>query len=159
MSRIDIDFESDDNVIVDTRPWTKPWPNIDFDSEAFWDGLRAHKFLLFRCKQCGAHYWPKSYCINHSPGDPRMGDMEWAEASGRGTVFSYNVVYYAFHPGFAEDIPYIHVCIETEEGPIVSSTLLQCDPDSVHVGMPVEVVYEDHPNEGFTMVRFRPRAA
>ena len=147
-----------DNVIVDERPWKKPWPNIDFDSEPFWDGLKQHKLLLWRCNQCGAHYWPKAYCINHDP-DPKMGNMEWAETSGRGTVFSYNVVYYVFHPGFAEDVPYIHVVVETEEGPILSSTLIDCDHEKVSVGMPVEVVYEDHPIEDFTMLRFRPRAA
>jgi uncharacterized OB-fold protein len=145
-----------DNVIVDTRPWTKPWPNIDWDSAEFWDGLKEHKLLLWHCPQCDAYYWPKAYCINHPPKDPKMSDMAWVETPGKGKVFSWNVVYYAFHPGFAEDVPYIQVCVEMDEGPIISSTLIDCDPDEVHVGMPVEAVYEDHRNEGFTMLRWRP---
>jgi uncharacterized OB-fold protein len=153
---VNIDVEFDSNVIVDGRPWKKPWPNIDFDSEPFWEGLKQHKLLLFRCKTCGAWYWPKAYCIN-CENDPKMGNMDWEESSGRGTVFSYNIVYYVFHPAFAEDVPYAHVVVEAEEGPILSSTLVQCNPEEVYVGMPVEVVYEDHPNEGFTMIRFRPR--
>lgn len=148
---------SQSNVIVDERPWKKPWPNIDFDSEPFWDGLKEHKFLLWHCKTCGAWYWPKSYCIKCDTIDPKMGNMAWEEASGRGKVFSVNVVYYVFHPGFAEDVPYAHIVMETEEGPLVSSTLVQGDPEKVEVGMPLEVAYEDHPNEGFTMLRFRPR--
>ncbi len=152
MSRSNI---AEDNVIVDTRPWKKPWPNIDFDSAPFWDGLKEHKFLLWTCKQCGAKYWPKAYCHNHAPGDPKMSDMEWTESPGKGKIFVWNAIYYVFHPGFAEEIPYIQVCVEMDEGPIVSSTLIDCSPDDVKVGMPVEAVYEDHPNEGFTMLRWR----
>lgn len=154
-----IDVEYDSNTIVDQRPWNKPWPNIDFDSEPFWEGLKQHRFLLFRCKNCGASYWPKAFCIKCDDNDPRYGNLEWQEASGRGTVFSYNIIYYVFHPGFADEVPYAQVVVETEEGPLLSSTLVQCDPESVYVGMPVEVVYEDHPNEGFTMLRWRPRTA
>jgi len=152
---VSIDLQSDKNVIVDTRPWTKPWPNIDFDIQPFWDGLKEHKFLLWRCNQCGEHYWPKAFCIKHDP-DPTMKSMQWVETSGRGKVFSYNIIYYAFHPGYAEDVPYAHLVVEMDEGPIVSSTLVWGDVEKVHVGMPVEVVYEDHPNEGFTMLRWRP---
>lgn len=152
------DAKLESNVIVDERPWTKPWPNIDFDTEAFWDGLMEHKFLLFRCRTCGAWYWPKAFCVKCDQNDPKFGNLEWQEASGRGTVFSWNTIYYSFHPGFAEDVPYTQVVVETEEGPLVSSTLIQCDPESVRVGMLVEVVYEDHPREEFTMLRWRPRS-
>ena len=148
---------SESNVIIDMSPWEKPWPNVDFDSEPFWEGLKQHKFLLFRCKKCGSWYWPKAFCIKCEKPDPTFGDMEWQEASGRGKVFSWNTIYYVFHHGFAEDVPYTQVVVETEEGPLVSSTLIQTDPESVYVGMPVEVVFEDHPNEEFTMLRFRPR--
>lgn len=153
-----IDVESDSNVIVDERPWNKPPPNIDYDSKPFWDGLKEHRFLVFRCKTCGAWYWPAAFCRNHR-NDPRMGNLGWEEASGRGTIFAMNVVHYVFHPGYAEDVPYAHVLVELEEGPLISSTLVQCDPEVAYVGMPVEVVFEDHPREGFTILRFRPRKA
>jgi len=53
------------NVIVSNEPWQKPLPNIDKDNEAFFDGLKKHKFLVWRCKKCGASYWPKAYCTQH----------------------------------------------------------------------------------------------
>ena len=115
--------------------------------------------MLFRSKNCGASYWPKAFCVKCDNNDPTFGNLEWQPASGRGTVFSWNTIYYVFHPGFAQDVPYTQVVVETDEGPLVSSTLVQCDPESVYVGMPVEVVFEDHPNEGFTMLRWRPRPA
>ena len=49
------------NVIVSNEPWKKPLPNIDKDNEAFYEGLKKHKFLVWRCKKCGASYWPKAY--------------------------------------------------------------------------------------------------
>jgi uncharacterized OB-fold protein len=148
---------SQSQVVVDNTPWEKPFPNIDFDSAPFWEGLQQHKFLLFRCQKDGSWYWPKAFCKVCKRPDPTFGDMKWEEASGRGTVFSWNTIYYVFHPGFAEDVPYTQVVVETEEGPLVSSTLVGVDPDNVKVGMPVEVFFEDHPREDFTMLRFRPR--
>ena len=39
---------SDANVIVRTEPWNKPLPNIDQDNAPFWEGLKQHKFLVWR---------------------------------------------------------------------------------------------------------------
>lgn len=153
-----LNVEPGSNVIVYERPWNKPFPSIDHDIRPFWDGLREHKFLLFRCKSCGAWYWPAAFCTQHD-NDPRMSNLAWEEASGRGTVFALSVVYIAFHPGFVEDLPYANLLIELEEGPMISSNLVQYDPEQAVVGMPVEVVFEDHPLEGFTLPKFRPRTA
>lgn len=149
---------SADNVRVIAEPFKKPLPNIDLDNKPFWDALREHKFVLFKCKSCGAHYWPKAYCRAHDLGDsePFMGNMEWTEASGKGKVFAFNIHHWAFEPGFKEEIPYVYALIELDEGPLISSNILDIDPGQVKVGMPVEIVYEDHPTEGFTLPKFRP---
>ena len=67
------------NVIVANEPWKKPLPNIDKDNEQFYEGLKQHKFLVWRCKTCGTSYWPKAYCIKHE-NEPFAANMEWAEA-------------------------------------------------------------------------------
>jgi uncharacterized OB-fold protein len=64
------------NVIVSNEPWKKPLPNIDKDNEAFFEGLKRHKLLVWRCKTCGASYWPKAYCQNH-PNEPRSTAITW----------------------------------------------------------------------------------
>jgi uncharacterized protein len=137
--------------------YNKPLPNIDLDNKPFWDGLAEHKFLLFRCKTCGAWYWPKAYCRNHE-NEPFMGNLEWTEASGRGKVFSFNIHHWAFHPGFKDDVPYAYALIETDEGPLISTMITGIPADQVKVGMPVEIVYEDHPDVGFTLPKARPIA-
>jgi uncharacterized protein len=144
------------NVIVSNAPWQKPLPNIDEDNAAFWDGLKQHKFLVWRCKTCGASYWPKAYCRHHD-NEPFAANMEWVESSGRGKVFAFNTHHAAFDAGFKDDGPFIYALIELDEGPLVSSTLIGTRmPKNVYdVGQKVEVVYEDHPAEGFTVPRFR----
>ncbi|MBI4332644.1 MAG: OB-fold domain-containing protein [Chloroflexi bacterium] len=134
--------------------FTKPLPDVDEDHRAFWDALRLHKFLLWTCKKCSARYWPVSLCRNH-PNDPFFDNMEWAEASGRGSVFAFNIHYTVFDPAFNEDVPYVFALIELEEGPLFPSNIVGCAPEEVGIGMPVEVTFEDT-IQGFTLPKFRP---
>lgn len=133
--------------------WNKPLPNIDRDNEEFWAGLARHEFLLWTCGQCGARYWPKSFCVNHD-NEPFAKEMSWKPASGKGTLFAFNVHHWAFHPGFADDVPYTYALIELDEGPLISSTIVGRQPTQSDVGHPVTVVYEDHCDAGFTLPRF-----
>lgn len=135
--------------------WTKPRPNIDEDIAPFWEGLNRHEFLLFTCEACGARYWPKSFCRNHE-NEPYFDNLSWRRASGRGTVFTYSVARVAFHPGFAGDIPYAYALVELDEGPMFGSRVVNCPPQDIHIGMPVRILYEDHPDEGFTLPLLEP---
>ena len=136
------------------QPYNKPLPNVDYDIKPFWDGCKEHKFKLFRCKVCGAWYWPVASCRNHK-NEPYMGNMEWVEASGRGKVFTFNIHHVAFNPVFKDDVPYVYALIELEEGPMFGTNIVGCEPGEVKVGMPVEVVFEDITEE-FTLPKFRP---
>lgn len=141
-------------VDVVAGPWNKPRPSIDDDSREFWDGLREHRLLLWRCGECGAWYWPKAYCREHPVG-PYAEGMGWTEASGLGTVFAVNWHHWAFHPGFADEVPYAYAIVELDEGPLISSTLVGDVPYGVPlVGRRCSIAYEDHPDEGFTLPRF-----
>lgn len=134
--------------------WNKPLPSVDEDMEPFWIALKEHKFKLFRCKKCGAWYWPVAFCRFHE-NDPLFGNMEWAEANGRGKVFAFNIHYRPFHPGFQNDVPYVYALIELDEGPIFGSQVIGCDVKEVYIGMPVAVVFEDITEE-FTLPKFKP---
>ena len=147
---------SDPQVINVASEWKKPRPSIDHDNEAFFEGLKQHKFLLWRCQDCGAWYWPKAYCQKHD-NKPFAANMEWVESSGRGRIFAFNIHHTAFHPGFRDEIPYYYALIELDEGPLISSTLTgdKRPKEIADVGQRVEVVYEDHPTEQFTLPKFR----
>jgi uncharacterized OB-fold protein len=134
--------------------YRKPRPNIDEDIRPFWEGLKRHEFLLFRCKECGAWYWPVAYCRNHE-NEPFMGNMQWQPASGRGRIFTFNVHRWAFDPAFKEDVPYVYALIELDEGPMFGTNIVGCRPEDIRIGQPVEITFEDHPEEGFTLPKAR----
>jgi hypothetical protein len=63
-----------------------------------------------------------------------------------------------YHPGFAASVPYAVVDVKLEEGPRITSNLVDCPVDAITVGMPVEVVFERLSPE-VTLPKFRPRRA
>lgn len=138
--------------------YRKPRPNVDEEILPFWEGLKRHEFLLLRCRTCGAWYWPAAYCRNHE-NEPFMGNMQWQPASGRGKVFTFNVHHWAFDPAFKEDVPYVYALIELDEGPMFGTNIVGCSPGDVKIGQPVEIIFEDHPEEGFTLPKARLASA
>jgi uncharacterized protein len=140
--------------MADAEAWGKPLPNIDADNEDFWEGLQRHEFLLWTCGTCGAAYWPKTYCRNHD-NERFAGNMSWVPAAGSGRLFAMNRHHWAFHPGFKDDVPYLYALVELDEGPLVSTTIVGRQPDDItDIGHRVRIVYEDHPDHGFTLPRF-----
>ena len=136
------------------KTYRKPLPYVDEDTAPFWESMKRHEFVLFRCKVCGAWYFPVTFCRNHKNA-PLFGNMEWAMASGKGKVFTFVIHHRAFDPAFADDVPYVFAEIETDEGPLIGSNVVGCDSSEVYIGMPVEVVFEDITEE-FTLPKFRP---
>lgn len=138
--------------------WTKPVPFIEQTLKPFWDGLKEHRFLLFRCNECGAWYWPATYCRNHR-NKPFFVSLSWTDASGKGKIISFNITRVAMRPAFKDDVPYVYALIQLNEGPILSSNIINCPPESVHIDMPVRVVYRDVPEIDMTIPYFEPDRA
>ncbi len=138
--------------------WTKPVPYIEETLKPFWNGLKEHRFLLFRCNECGEWYWPAAYCRHHR-NKPFFGSLSWQEASGCGKVITFNITKTAMRPAFKDDVPYVYALIKLNEGPIISSNIIECDPNSVYIDMPVRVIYRDVPEIGLTIPYFGPDIA
>jgi hypothetical protein len=87
---------------------------------------------------------------------PKCGswNAEWAKVSGKGKVYTYIVAHQLFHPGFFADGPYAVVIVGLEEGVRIVSNVVDCRPDDIYIGMPVEVVFDDVTEE-VTLPRFR----
>ncbi len=81
--------------------------------------------------------------------------MSWVPGSGRGTVHTYTVFHQPFDPSLADHVPYAIAVVALDEGPFFFTDLVECDPGDVHVGMPVEVVYETV-EESVSIPHFRP---
>jgi uncharacterized OB-fold protein len=132
----------------------KPLPNITAQNAPFWDGLRQHRFMVPQCQSCGDYHWvPYPACKTC-----QSEDLTWATTSGRATIWSYSVVHRGPAP-FNDDVPYVVALAKLSEEPrpcIVMANLIDGDPEAVHIGMPVEIVYEDVPGEDVTVFHFAP---
>jgi uncharacterized OB-fold protein len=130
----------------------KPLPLPDEDSKPFYDGAAEGKLMLMRCTACGTARIPS----RHHCDECLSADFEWFEASGRGTVRTFGVMHQRYHPGFADDIPYVVAIIELEEGPRMPANIIDTPTSEVRVGMEVSVAWEKHAD--VTIPRFRPLA-
>lgn len=117
-----------------TRP-DFPLPVPSEDGAEFWEHLHAGEFRIQQCASCARlQHPPRTVC----PGCGSA-EHEWAQMSGRGSVFSFVVTHQAVHPAFEGHTPYVTVLVELEEGPRLASNLLDVAVDEVRIGMPVQV--------------------
>jgi uncharacterized protein len=130
-------------------------PFVDPNMDAFWEGLKEHEFRVCRCTLCGRWWFPFTVCPEHDA-IPDFADMEWAAASGRGTVFAKGVVHQVVDKAFADEVPYVLAIMALEEGPFFPARLVDCDPDAVQIGDACQVVYVDSAEAGHTLPFFRP---
>lgn len=100
-----------------------PAPVIFPGDEPFWQAAREGRLLLKHCDRCErSHFYPRVHC-------PLCGHDEtrWREASGRGTVYSYSIVPRAPRPTAP-------VIVELEEGPRLSSVVVDADVHALRIG-------------------------
>lgn len=132
--------------------YKKPLPAITDINRPFWEATKRHELVAQRCPSCH-HLWlpPTGVC-------PRClsPNYKWVRLSGRGKVWSWVVFHQAFFKSFLDDIPYNVAYVELEEGPMLTTNLVDVRNEDIRVGMPVEVVFQDVTEE-VTLPRFRPR--
>jgi uncharacterized protein len=133
----------------------KPMPQIENKkvTAPFWDGARAHKLMMQRCKTCSNFiFYPREQCpVCFSQ------DLEWQEVSGKGRVYAYTNVFQPAHPAFNDEAPHCFAVVQLDEGSHLRlpTNIVGCAPDDVHVDMPVVVEYDDV-SPDWTLVKFRP---
>ena len=128
-----------------------PLPRPYQDTAEYWAAAREHRFVIQRCNSCGEHqFYPRGVC-SHC----QSSELEWREASGNGTIYSYSVNHRAPHPGFADDLPFVLAIVELEEGPRMMTNIVVSDPDSVTIGMAVTVTFDDVTDQ-VTLPKFTP---
>ncbi len=127
-------------------------PTPDDDSQAFWDAAREGRLLLKRCGSCGrAHYYPRPFCPHCW-----SSAVEWEQASGRATLYTYSVVRQNDLPPFPERVPYVAAIVDLEEGPRAMTNIVDTEFEEIEIGMPLEVDFRAI-SEDFTIPVFRAR--
>jgi uncharacterized OB-fold protein len=133
------------------RAYKKPLPRIDEESRGWWEALQRHELSVQHCRDCGTvRLPPRAVCP-----ECMSSSVAWERASGRAAVYSFTVTHQNQAPGFREELPYVLAIVELEEGPRIMTNLVECAPDDVRIGMPVEVVFDDVTPE-VTLPKFRP---
>jgi uncharacterized OB-fold protein len=120
-------------------------PKLDERNRPFWTGGADGQLLIDRCTQCALWVSPPAADC------PECGGTLVARpVSGDGTVFTYTVNYQPFNP--AVPVPYVIAIVElAEQADLrIASNIVDCEPDSVHIGMPVGVRFERHEADGET---------
>lgn len=99
----------------------------------FWQGLSDGKLLLQTCIDCGTKsYPPVSMCCQQF-------NFEWEEAQGTGSIYSYVVTHQPIHPALKGHTPFATVVVQLDEGPRITSNLVDGDPDNIEIGSRVEL--------------------
>jgi uncharacterized OB-fold protein len=76
-------------------------------------------------------------------------------SSGKGTVYTFTATYQNQAPGFRESLPYVLAYVTLDEGVQMLTNIVDCKPDEVRIGMPVEVTFVDV-NDDVAVPFFRP---
>jgi uncharacterized OB-fold protein len=139
-------------------------PENDSEFLGYFEAARQHKLVLKKCTACGLMRYPPGsgcpWCMSL--------DWTWQEVSGKGTIYSYEIIVHAIQPGFRDLTPYPVVIVELDEqrrvpteheGIRMLANLVdaQFNPEAeanVAIGKRVEVVFQDL-SEEFSLPQFK----
>ncbi len=129
-----------------------PLPTPIDRTQPFWDALREHTVKI--------QYSPSSdqwvfYPRSHAPLTLQT-DLEWREISGEGTLYTYTIARRPTAPDFAGEEPQIIAVVELDEGPRLTSTLVNVAEDRISIGMRLRPSFEDVPGTETTLLRYEP---
>ena len=132
----------------DTRPWL---PEPDSSNLPYFEGAKQGKLRLQRCRDCDSWMFPvRKRC--QTCGSTQL---QWADASGRGTVYSHAQLRREYHPRHNGRLPLVMAQVDLDEGVRVHTNLIDVEPAAVKVGIKVAVTFEHSPT-GEAVAVFKP---
>lgn len=124
---------------------------VDPATEAYWAAAADGRLVLPWCRGCERAFWyPRGFC-------PRCGgeDLEWREASGGSSVYSWTVVRRAGGP-WAEVLPFVLALVALDEGVVIAANLVDVAAADLAVDLRVRPVFERSAEEDLPVLRFAP---
>lgn len=114
-------------------------PVQDSVSEKWFKAVSEGKLLLQKSPNTGkVFYYPRS-CV---PGEPGI-TPNWIQASGFGTLYSYTVVERSSHLEFSDLTPFVLAMVDLEEGPRMTTWLVDLAVEDIRCDMPVKLVFKE----------------
>lgn len=130
----------------------KPLPIPTHISQPFWDALREHKVRIQYSPSTSQWvFYPRSLA-------PRTlaDDLEWREIAGTGTVYAFTIGRRPTAPPWEDALPQLLAIVELDEGPRLTTELVNVPPEAIKVGMRVRPHFEDIAGAGVTLLRYEP---
>jgi uncharacterized OB-fold protein len=132
-------------------PAGKPIPTPTLETRPYWEGCKRHELRIQKCAACGHYqFLPRIYCT-----ECFSDRVDWVKASGRAKVLSFTIVRRPVSPAFKDEVPYVVALVTLDEGPTMMTNIVGCAPETVEIGMPVEVAFE-HWTDEISIAKFRP---
>ena len=133
--------------------YKRPLPRRRGMAGEFYEYCKKHELRFQRCTGCDTwRHVPRDMCAKCG-----SFNWEWAQSSGKGTLFSWTTVMQPMLPQFADRVPYSPVVIEMDEGVRILSELVDVPNEELRLGLPVEVAFDDVTPE-VTLPKFRKAA-
>jgi len=127
-----------------------PIPLPTKDNLPFYEAAKRGELRFQRCAQCGTfRHYPRPSCPHCL-----CRDYTWEKSTGRGVVHTWTVVRGPTLPAFADKVPYNVVDVLMDEGVHFISEVLDCAPEQIRAGLPVEAVFVPV-SDDVTLVKFR----
>lgn len=112
-----------------------PQPRITPANLAYFEGTAQGELRYRECPDCTARFrFIAEWCPECWSTKP-----DWKVASGRATVTHFTIVHQAPDESFAT--PYVLALVDLAEGVRMMTNIVGCEPDEVHIGMPVKVSF------------------
>lgn len=111
-------------------------------ADPYWQGTRAGKLRIQKCRGCGAWQWGPEWVCHRC----HSFDLGWEDIVGRGRIYSYQRPHHPVHAALAGHGPYLIVLVELPDyGRVRMVGNLLGDPrQDVVIGTAVEAVFEPH---------------
>jgi len=130
----------------------KPLPVPTPITRPFWDGLREHRVRIQHCAHCDEWvYYPRSHCP-----ECLQPNLEWRDVTGEGVLYTYTIARAPTAPPFADELPQLLAVVELDEGPKVTTTLVNVAPEDIKIGTRVRPVFDDIEGKDITLLRYEP---
>jgi len=126
----------------------------------FWREIpQRYNLIGNKCDSCKRVFFPPReacpYCRRKS-----MGKMKECKLKGKGKIITYSIIH-AGPEAFEEQIPYPVAIVELDEGPRITTQIVDCNVSDVKIGMKVESTFRRIQEDGYTGAiyygyKFRP---
>lgn len=129
---------------------SKAIPAMHPETETFFKAGFRSELVIKLCSDCQRyHHYPRAICP-HCLSDRTV----WIRASGKGTIYSFNIIRQNPSPGWRDKVPYVIAYVDLQEGVRMMTNIVDCNVEDVKVGMPVQATWERL--ESVAIPQFRP---